>query len=106
MFLPLAACVILLLTKGGQSAYSPYPRPPGQITYSYMWAIPNMIPLPPPKIHAIWNAIKDLEYDTSYGNFYGMTVHDQELKQRTLFSMKAQVRAQGYENHPLLAEEV
>ena len=65
-----------------------------------------MIPLPPNKIHAIWKAISELEFDTSFGNFNGMDVHDKELKRRTLESMQMHVIAQDYDDHPLLNEKL
>lgn len=71
-----------------------------------MWSIPNMIPLPPEQVHAMWHAVKDLDFDTSYGGFHGMVVHDKDLKKRTLESMKIQIRAEGYDSHTLLNEQV
>ena len=65
-----------------------------------------MIPLEPGKIHSIWRAIRDFEFERSYGNFNGMTVADKDLKRRTLASMKVQIRTMGYEGHPLLEESV
>jgi hypothetical protein len=53
-----------------------------------MWAYPNMIPLPPPKVHGIWIALKPYEFDTTYGGFAGQNVSRPELKAQVLESMK------------------
>ena len=65
-----------------------------------------MIPLPPSTIHAMWNAIKAYDFDTTHGGFEGMDVRDMELKKRLLDSMKIQIRGGGWGDHPLLSEEV
>ena len=65
-----------------------------------------MIPLRPDVIHEMWKAIKSYSFDTTHGAFAGMDVRDQDLKGRLLESMKIQVRAQGWDDHPLLVEEL
>ena len=65
-----------------------------------------MIPLRPDVIHEMWNAIKPYSFDTTHGAFAGMDVRDQDLKGRLLESMKIQVRAEGWDDHPLLVEEL
>lgn len=65
-----------------------------------------MIPLPPDKIYNMWLAIKDLEFDTSYGGFHGMIVQDKDLRKRTLESMQNQVIAMDYDDHELLRERL
>jgi hypothetical protein len=47
-----------------------------------------MIPLPPPKIHGIWKALKPYDFDTTYGGFAGQNVSRPELKAQVLESMK------------------
>jgi len=89
-----------------QSAYTPHRRPPGLTSYVFEWSIPNMIPLPPDEINNIWQAIKPFNFDTTHGAFVGMDVRDEKLKRRMLDSMKIQVKAEGWEEHPLLSEKV
>ncbi|KAL9016743.1 MAG: hypothetical protein Q9185_005917 [Variospora sp. 1 TL-2023] len=79
------------------SAHSPHPRPPGQISYSFQWSIPNMIPLGPKEITQIWKSIKPYDFHTTYGAFNGMTVRDKQLKQRVFESMILQLRREGEE---------
>lgn len=43
-------------------------------TYAFMSSIPNMIPLPGPAIRAIWDALKGLEFEETWGGFGGMEV--------------------------------
>ncbi|KAK4696188.1 hypothetical protein P7C71_g1689, partial [Lecanoromycetidae sp. Uapishka_2] len=86
------------------SAYTPHPRPPGQTSYAFMWAIPNMIPLPPNVILDMWLAIRNLSFDTTHGAFVGMDVRDEDVKKRVLESMKIQVGTGGWKAHEILDE--
>lgn len=97
-------CVLASLIL--QSAYTPYPRPPGQTSYTFQWSIPNMIPLPPSEILKMWQAIKPWSFNTTHGAFVGMDVRDAALKSRVLESMKIQVKGEGWEKHEILEEKV
>lgn len=88
------------------SAYSPHPRPKGQTTYSFMWSIPNIIPMTPDEIWGIWKSVKGLKWGKSYGAFRGMDVRDDDMRERLLESMKIQVRTGGWSKHGLLDENV
>ena len=48
-----------------------------------------MIPLPPPEILKMWQAIKSFDFDTTQGAFVGMDVRDKDLKKRMLESKYA-----------------
>ena len=65
-----------------------------------------MIPLSPSVIHEMWKTIKPYEFDTTHGAFSGMDLRDKDLKGRVLESMKIQVRAEGWNDHPLLDEKL
>ncbi|KAK3636440.1 hypothetical protein LTR56_014227 [Elasticomyces elasticus] len=83
-------------------------RLPGTTSYAFMWAVPNMIPLPPTELHKMWKAIKPYEFDSTHGAFVGQEVQevqDGKVKRRVLESMKIQTKAMGWEEHALLAEE-
>jgi hypothetical protein len=69
-----------------------------------MWAYPNMIPLPPSKIHGIWKAIKPYDFDTTYGGFSGQNVSRPNLKQQVLDSMKIFIKLGGHENAEIFGE--
>jgi hypothetical protein len=88
-----------------QSAKYFIDRQPGTTSYSFMWSIPNMIPLSPDKIYSIWKALEPYDFEASYGGFTGQDVQDPNLKKRVLDSMKIQAKAEGYEQHALLNEK-
>ena len=69
-----------------------------------MWAYPNMIPLPPSKIHGIWKAIKPFDFETTYGGFAGQNVSRPNLKQQVLDSMKIFLKLGGHENADIFRE--
>ena len=83
-------------------------RPPGTTSYSFMWSIPNMIPLPPSELERMWRIVEPFEWEQTYGAFYGMEVRGKgnDVKRRMLESMKIQVRNEGWDQHPMLAWEV
>ncbi|KAI6874937.1 hypothetical protein D0864_05462 [Hortaea werneckii] len=80
-------------------------RLPGTTSYSFMWAVPNMIPLPPSELHKMWQSIKPYNFNSTHGAFVGHEVRDPKVKKRVLESMKIQTRAMGWQDHPLLQEE-
>ncbi|KAH0609193.1 uncharacterized protein H6S33_001421 [Morchella sextelata] len=49
-------------------------RLPGTATYSFMWSIPNMIPLPPSKIMKIIKRLEGYQYKSTFGAFNGLDV--------------------------------
>lgn len=69
-----------------------------------MWAYPNMIPLPPNKVHGIWKALKPFEFDSTYGGFPGQYVTRPDLKAQVLESMKIFLRRGGHENAAIFQE--
>ncbi|CAD0024683.1 unnamed protein product, partial [Aureobasidium pullulans] len=80
-------------------------RPPGTTSFSFMWSIPNMIPLPPDTILEMWKAIKPYDFTATHGLFPGWDISDENVKKSVLDSMKIQVRNQGFASHALLDEE-
>ena len=79
-------------------------RPPGTTSYTFMWSIPNMIPLPPSEVMKMWKAIAPYEFEATHGAFLGMDVRRPDAKKAILESMKIQVKFEGYENHSILNE--
>ncbi|KAF2498257.1 hypothetical protein BU16DRAFT_579416 [Lophium mytilinum] len=88
------------------SAGTPSPRQPGTSSYSFMWSIPNMIPLPPSKIEGIWKALQPFEFEATYGGFTGQDVRGSDVKKRVLESMQIQVKSSGHPEHSLLLEKL
>ncbi|KAK0654432.1 Uncharacterized protein DIS24_g5257 [Lasiodiplodia hormozganensis] len=79
-------------------------RPPGTTSYSFMWSIPNMIPLSPPEIHAMWKAVAPFEWESTHGAFRGMDIRRKDCKSAVLESMKIQVKYEGHAKHAILNE--
>ncbi|KAK5116809.1 hypothetical protein LTR85_009069 [Meristemomyces frigidus] len=79
-------------------------RLPGTTSYAFMWAVPNMIPLPPAELHKMWQAIKPFEFESTHGAFVGQEVRAKEVKGRVLESMKIQTKDMGWEEHAVLKE--
>ena len=79
-------------------------RPAGTTSYTFMWSIPNMIPLSPAEIQKIWTALKPIHFTSTHGAFLGMDISGPDVKGRVLESMQIQTRREGYEDHALLRE--
>lgn len=80
-------------------------RPPGMNSFSFMWSIPNQIPLSPDEIVEMWAVLKKHEFTSTHGAFVGTEVRDRGggsatgVKQRVLESMQIQVRRMGWRDH-------
>lgn len=72
-----------------------------------MYSIPNFIPLAPPQILKMWQALKPWDFNSTHGVFAGTDVREGNVKARVLESMKIQVRAEGWseQNAAVLWEE-
>jgi len=77
---------------------------PGTISFSFFWSIPTMIPLPPADIEKMWAVLKPWKYSSTHGAFLGQDIWGDDMRHRVLESMKIQIRAQGWPEHPFLAE--
>ena len=79
-------------------------------TYSFLWSIPNFIPLPPSDILRIWRQLKQVEFKATYGvmakvtNVFERKEDKVSLKERLLESAKIAVRMMGYESHEIFEE--
>jgi hypothetical protein len=106
----------LITTPAGKGDWSKGPdgglggRPPGMNTYSFMYSIPNMIPLSPAEIVGMWNVLKKHKFTSTHGAFVDTEVYDggggsdMPVKKRVLESMQIQVRKMGWGNHAFLKE--
>ncbi|KAK3941060.1 hypothetical protein QBC46DRAFT_458534 [Diplogelasinospora grovesii] len=70
-------------------------RPAGMNTFSFMWSIPNMIPLSPPEIYRMWDILKAYEFTSTHGAFLGQDIEDDNIKERVRESAEIQIRAMG-----------
>jgi hypothetical protein len=87
-------------------------RPQDSNSYSFMWSIPNIIPLSPPEIQEMWDVLKSHGFKSTHGAFVGTEVSDgyggseKSVKERVLESMQIQVRSMGWKDHALLKEQI
>ncbi|EGR47068.1 uncharacterized protein TRIREDRAFT_65171 [Trichoderma reesei QM6a] len=79
-------------------------KPPGMNSFSFLWSIPNYIPLSADEIHRMWGILKAYEFKSTHGLMVGMDIEDDKVKARVLESMKIQTRAMGNVTHALLDE--
>lgn len=78
-------------------------RPLGINTFTFMWSIPNMIPLPPDELAAMWKVLEKHEFRSTHGAFMGHDIEDRDgIKKRVLESMQIQVKAMGWPDHELI----
>ncbi|RGP61044.1 hypothetical protein FLONG3_10663 [Fusarium longipes] len=65
-------------------------RPPGLNSFSFLWSIPNFIPLGVDEMARMWRLLKDVEFTATHGAFNGMEIEHDDVKARVLESMKIQ----------------
>lgn len=87
------------------SAQNPEPGKEGVTSYNFWYSVPNRIPLSPLQVWDIWKSVKDLEFHSTFGAFWGMDVRSSEeeirrgtggVKGRLLESVKIFVRGMGW----------
>ncbi|KAK6949563.1 hypothetical protein Daesc_009646 [Daldinia eschscholtzii] len=83
-------------------------RPAGMNSFSFMWSIPNMIPLAPDELQRMWSILKKYDFSSTHGAFLKMDIVKTvpEMKRRVLESMQIQIRYMGYGDHVFLKEIV
>ncbi|KAJ6442342.1 STE/STE20/PAKA protein kinase [Purpureocillium lavendulum] len=90
-------------------------RPAGLNTFSFLWSIPNAIPLGVEELARMWAVLRRHEFRATHGAFAGMDIEDAAsgggsggggVKRRVLESMQIQARFMGYETHALMSETV
>ncbi|KAI1378886.1 beta-lactamase-like protein [Hypoxylon crocopeplum] len=81
-------------------------RPSGMNSYSFMWSIPNMIPLSPDELQRMWSILKRYDFSSSHGAFLKTDIVKTvpEMKRRVLESMQIQTKYMGYGEHAFLKE--
>lgn len=76
----------------------PNPTRPGIPSFTFMWSVPNMLPMPPDKVLGIWQSMKGFEFKTAYGVL--RTLREKGLRrslpQRVLDSAKIFVKHSKY----------
>jgi len=72
-------------------------RPEGLNSYSFLWSIPNFIPLGVEDMVRMWRVLKEWDFERTFGGFMGMDVKG-DAKARVLESMKIQAGFIGEKN--------
>lgn len=80
----------------------------GATSYSFMWSIPNNIPLSPDEILKIWKALKGFDIEATHGfvSVRSQTDDQSSIPERILESAKIVVKRMGYKDHQILSEHV
>lgn len=81
-------------------------EPPDRNTFSFLWSIPNMIPLSPDEMLRMWRILKGYGFEATHGAFKGMDLEDGRVKGWLLKSMKIQCKFSGHGEHELMKETV
>ncbi|KAH7003048.1 beta-lactamase-like protein [Fusarium venenatum] len=81
-------------------------RPPGLNSFSFLWSIPNFIPLGVDEMVRMWRALKGVEFTATHGGFTEMDIEHQDVKERVLESMKIQAKSirQGDDFESMIGE--
>ncbi len=102
----------LMMTAAGRGNWTadalgnPRERPKGVNTFSFLWSIPNMIPLSADEIARMWGILRRYDFKSAHGLLQEWDIDDESIKARVLESMQIQIRAMGHADHPLLQEEL
>ncbi|KAI0178994.1 beta-lactamase-like protein [Hypoxylon sp. FL1284] len=83
-------------------------RPDHMNSYSFMWSIPNMIPLDPDTMQRMWNILKKYEFSSTHGAFLNTDIVKTvpEMRRRVLKSMQIQTESMGWSGHALTTEKM
>ncbi|KAF7556766.1 hypothetical protein G7046_g6208 [Stylonectria norvegica] len=78
-------------------------KPPGLNTFSFLYSIPNYIPLSVDEMARMWAILRGYDFSITHGAFLGTDIEDKGLKKRVLDSMQIQARHMGYGKHDFMA---
>ena len=81
----------------------PRKTPPGLTSFSFLWSIPNRIPLSADEMARMWDILRHYEFHTTHSSFVNMSIESPGVKASVLESMKIQARFMGHPNHALLS---
>ncbi|EFY95756.1 metallo-beta-lactamase family protein [Metarhizium robertsii] len=81
-------------------------KPPGLNSFSFLWSIPNYIPLSVEELARMWGILKRYEFKSTHGAFLPMDIEDEAVKQRVLDSMQIQAKFMGYAGHAIMNETI
>ncbi|KAK1783870.1 beta-lactamase-like protein [Copromyces sp. CBS 386.78] len=82
----------------------PRSRPKDTNSYSFMWSIPNMIPLSADEIARMWGILKKYDFTSTHGLILGQDIEHVNVKERVLESVQIQLKMMGVKEHPIFSE--
>ncbi|KFY87102.1 hypothetical protein V500_07185 [Pseudogymnoascus sp. VKM F-4518 (FW-2643)] len=95
----------IMPTPAGVGDWGARGRPKGMNSFAFMWSYPNMIPLPPPTLAAMWRVLGRYTFTAVHGGFPGLDIEGEDVKKRVWESMGIQIEAEGWQEGSGFAEE-
>lgn len=119
----------IMPTPAGVGDWGARGRPKGMNSFAFMWSYPNvrsppfllqppklalklqtnnppqMIPLPPPTLAAMWRVLCRYTFSAVHGGFPGLDIEGEDVKKRVWESMGIQIGAEGWQEGSGFAEE-
>ncbi|KAF4966504.1 hypothetical protein FSARC_5823 [Fusarium sarcochroum] len=81
-------------------------KPPGLNSFSFLWSIPNFIPLSVEEMARMWRVLRRYEFRATHGGFAGMDIEDEGVRGRVLESMKIQAKHIGHGEKEFVDEKL
>lgn len=81
-------------------------KPQGLNTFSFMWSIPNLIPLGADEMLRMWKILKKHDFTATHGAFVHEDIEDEHVKRRVLESMQIQAKFMGNNEHAIVNESI
>ncbi|KAK3186947.1 hypothetical protein K4F52_004391 [Lecanicillium sp. MT-2017a] len=81
-------------------------KPQGLNTFSFMWSIPNLIPLGVDEMLRMWKILKKHDFTATHGAFVHEDIEDEHVKRRVLESMQIQAKFMGNNEHAIVNESI
>ena len=80
------------------------PKPAGLNSFTFLWSIPNAIPLSADEMLRMWNILKEYTFTATHGAFANVDIADESVKQRVLDSMQIQAKFMGNVDHGIMKQ--
>ncbi len=81
---------------------APRQPPPGLSSFSFLWSIPNRIPLSADEMARMWDVLHHYDFHATHSSFPNTSIQSPSVKASVLESMKIQSKFMGHPNHALL----
>lgn len=78
-------------------------KPPGLNSFTFLWSIPNAIPLSADEMLRMWDILSKYDFKSTHGAFLTTDIEDPAVKQRVLDSMQIQAKFMGNRDHAIMS---